>query len=70
VFGKYLTPPLPPVEDEGLDGMLLSLRHCADELAKAAVRERDQWKGKYERVQAENDALRAQLERVKSVLGM
>jgi hypothetical protein len=68
VFGKYLTPPLPPVEDEGLDGMLLSLRHCADELAKAAVRERDQWKVKYEQLQAENDALKAQLERIKAAL--
>jgi cytochrome c5 len=59
-----------PLATVNLDWLIRSLCNVAEELADAAVLERNEWKGKYERVQAENDALKAQLERIKAALGV
>jgi hypothetical protein len=58
--------PLGALPTVNLDWLIRSLCNVAEELADAAVLERNEWKGKYDRVQAENVALKAQLERIKS----
>lgn len=63
-------PPVGEAADVGLDSLLASLHRCASEVAAAAVRERDEWKAKAASVEAERDALKAQLERIKSALGV
>ena len=71
VFGRPVN--LKPVElppTENLDWLIKSLHRMTEELADAAVRERDEWKAKCEAVQIERDALKAQLERIKSALGV
>ena len=71
VFGRPIN--LKPVEllpTENLDWLIRSLRNVTEELADAAVRERNEWKAKCEAVELERDALKAQLERIKSALGV
>ena len=71
VFGRPVN--LKPVElppTENLDWLIKSLHRMTEELAEAAVRERNEWKAKCEAVEAERDALKAQLERIKSALGV
>lgn len=59
---------LPPTDN--LDWLIKSLHRMTEELAEAAVRERNEWRAKCEAVELERDALRAQLERIKSALGV
>ena len=71
VFGRPVN--IKPVElppTENLDWLIRSLRNVTEELADAAVRERNEWRAKCEAAEAERDALRAQLERIKSALGV
>ena len=62
VFGKYLTPPPPPVVDEMADFV-----RAADALVAART---STLAARISELQAENDALKAQLERIKAALGV
>lgn len=59
---------LAPIDDT--DWLIKTLRRVTEELAAAATRERDEWRAKCEVALAERDALKAQLERIKSALGV
>lgn len=54
----------------GLDDLLAALSRSASGVAKAAVRERDEWKAKAMKAEAELESLRQQLARIKSALGV
>lgn len=60
----------PGFEPAGLDWLVVTLHNVTAELAAEATRERDEWKAKCEQAQVERDALKAQLERIKSALGV